>query len=151
MFLALHGKPPPNHLNNFITWILSEAEMKRRQSQALELTATLDELSHKCRLAQMKHGNRARVQATLKRNAEVAKKVNLITDYDFEDAQCLRVTCSSKVFTEAQEWAKRRQKPGACEIASGRPLGGVASTVIHPTPSIHASAQACASSCRTII
>jgi hypothetical protein len=121
MFLALHGRRPPDHLNNFVTWILSEAEMKRRQSQPLELSATLDELANKCRLTgQMKHGNRTRVLATLKRNAEVAQKVNLITSFDFEDPQRLRLTCSPKVFAEAQEWAKRRQS-NRPQIKNGKP------------------------------
>jgi hypothetical protein len=122
MFLALHGRRPPDHLNNFVTWILSGAEMKRRQSQPLELATTLDDLANKCRLmAQMKHGNRARVHATLKRNAEVAQKVNLIASFDFEDPQRLRLTCSPKVFAEAQEWAKRRQRNGA-EVKVGKLL-----------------------------
>jgi hypothetical protein len=125
MFLALHGRRPPDHLNNFVTWILSEAEMKRRQSQPLELTATLDELANKCRLTgQMKYGNRTRVLATLKRNAEVAQKVNLITSFDFEDPQHLRLTCSTKVFAEAQEWAKRRQanRPGIKNGKASQPV-----------------------------
>ena len=131
MFLALHGRRPPDHLNNFVTWILSEAEMKRRQSQPLELSATLDELANKCRLtAQMKHGNRTRVLATLKRNAEVAQKVNLITSFDFENSQNLRLTCSTKVFAEAQEWAKRRQTNRAETTSSKRP---------RPTPQLFPS------------
>src|SRR5260370_658120 len=126
MFLALHGRRPPDHLNNFITWILSEAEMKRRQSQSLELTASLEDLATKCRLtAQMKHGNRTRVHATLRRNAEIAQKVNLITSFDFEDAQHLRLTCSPKVFAEAREWSKRRQ--ANLPAGSGSPKSPAAS------------------------
>ena len=102
---ALHGRRPPDHLNNFITWILSESEMKRRRGQSLELVATLDDLANKCRLTgQLKHANRTRVHATLKRNAEVAQRVNLISSFDFDDPQQLRLTSSPKVFVEAQEW-----------------------------------------------
>lgn len=133
MTLALHGKRPPDHLNNFITWILSEAEMKRRRGLPPVLMISLEELAHKCRLtADLRYGNRSRILTALTRNAQVAQKVNLLQSFNFDDPRNLTVTCSDKVFAEAQAWASRRRPDNKKKRAPASECSNAPSTPLFP-------------------
>ena len=105
------GKRTPAHLYNFLTWLFSQAGLRRgdwerTQEPTLTLKASFEHLARQCRLhKELDAGRAKRITDAFTKDAEIAIKMKLLTAFDLSNKAELSFTLDAQaVFSEIEAW-----------------------------------------------
>ncbi len=105
------GRRTPPHLYNFLTWLFSQAGLKRgewerTQEPTLTLKVSFDNLARQCRLhKELDAGRSKRILEAFTLDAETAIKMKLLTAFDLSNKADMVFTFdASAVFAEIEAW-----------------------------------------------